>query len=228
MEPNKIDNQIRQKLNGRAIQPTAQAWDRLDAMLALSEAKKVKKNQNWIFVAASIVLFFGLGYFLFNANETTEINNSVPVVTTSNEEIDTIETNKTNEISVKKEQPVLVQNEVHDSKKQSKFIKTVGTNELIKEKNIIEENPTLILQQPSTNTYKYVSPENLLAEAHTASKSTPLDKKTIVKPRIKVDAASLLTSVEKELDDTHKESTLDKLSKKIQDAKSALVNRNYE
>lgn len=228
MEPNKIDNQIRQKLNGRAIQPTAQAWDRLDAMLALSEAKKVKKNQNWIFVAASIVLLSGLGYFLFNANDTTEINNSVPVVTTSNEEIDTIETNKTNEISVKKEQPVLVQNEVHDSKKQSKFIKIVGTNELIKEKNIIEENPTLILQQPSTNTYKYVSPENLLAEAQTAAKSTPSDKKTIVKPRIKVDAASLLTSVEKELDDTHKESTLDKLSKKIQDAKSALVNRNYE
>lgn len=228
MEPNKIDNQIRQKLNGRAIQPTAQAWDRLDAMLALSEAKKAKKNQNWIFVAASIVLLSGLGYFLFNANETTEINNSVPVVTTSNEEIDTIETNKTNEISVKKEQPVLVQNEIHDSKKQSKFIKTVGTNELIKEKNIIEENPTLILQQPSTNTYKYVSPENLLAEAQTAAKSTPSDKKTIVKPRIKVDAASLLTSVEKELDDTHKESTLDKLSKKIQDAKSALVNRNYE
>jgi len=228
MEPNKIDNQIRQKLNGRAIQPTAQAWDRLDAMLAHSEAKKVKKNQNWIFVAASIVLLSGLGYFLFNANDTTEINNSVPVVTTSNEEIDTIETNKTNEISVKKEQPVLVQNEIHDSKKQSKFIKTVGTNELIKEKNIIEENPTLILQQPSTITYKYVSPENLLAEAQTAAKSTPSDKKTIVKPRIKVDAASLLTSVEKELDDTHKESTLDKLSKKIQDAKSALVNRNYE
>lgn len=228
MEPNKIDNQIRQKLNGRAIQPTAQAWDRLDAMLALSEAKKAKKNQNWIFVAASIVLLSGLGYFLFNANETTEINNSVPVVTTSNEEIDTIETNKTNEISVKKEQPILVQNVVHDSKKQSKFIKTVGTNELIKEKNIIEENPTLILQQPSTNTYKYVSLENLLAEAQTAAKSTPSDKKTIVKPRIKVDAASLLTSVEKELDDTHKESTLDKLSKKIQDAKSALVNRNYE
>lgn len=228
MEPNNIDNQIRQKLNVSEIQPSAQAWDRLDAMLALSEAKKAKKNYRWIFVAASIVLFFGLGYFLFNANETTEINNSVPIVTTSNEEIDTIVTNKTNEISVKKEQPVLVQNEVHDSKKQSKFIKTVGTNVLIKEKNTIEENPTPILQHPAPNTNKYYSPDDLLAEVQSAPKSIPSDKKTIVKPRIKVDAASLLTSVEKELDDTHKESTLDKLSKKIQDAKSALVNRNYE
>lgn len=170
MEPNNIDNQIRQKLNVSEIQPSAQAWDRLDAMLALSEAKKAKKNYRWIFVAASIVLFFGLGYFLFNANETTEINNSVPVVTTSNEEIDTIVTNKTNEISVKKEQPVLVQNEIHDSKKQSKFIKTVGTNELIKEKNTIEANPTPILQHPTPNTNKYYSPDDLLAEAQSAPK----------------------------------------------------------
>jgi hypothetical protein len=44
MEPNKIDNQIRQKLNGREIQPSAQAWDRLEAMLVVSEVKKPKKN----------------------------------------------------------------------------------------------------------------------------------------------------------------------------------------
>ena len=45
MEPNNIDNQIRQKLNVSEIQPSAQAWDRLDAMLALSEAKKAKKSK---------------------------------------------------------------------------------------------------------------------------------------------------------------------------------------
>jgi hypothetical protein len=221
MEPNKIDNQIRQKLIGREIQPSAQAWDRLDVMLAVSEAKKPKKNTGWFFVAASVLLFFGLGYFLYNTNVTTEINNSVPVVTTGNEKMEPIETNKINQIAVEKEQPLLVQNEVHDSKKQSKFIKSVGTNELIKEKSIFQENP-------SPNTHKYVSPETLLVEAQTHEKINPSDKKTIAKPKIKVDATSLLTSVEKELDDTYKESTLDKLSKKIQDAKSALVNRNYE
>jgi hypothetical protein len=148
MEPNKIDNQFREKLNAREIQPSAQALDRLDAMLTISEEKKPKKGYGWFFAAASTLLFFGLGFFLFNSNETTEINNSIPVVTTINEEKDSVETNKTNEISVKKEQPVLVQNEVNDSKKQSRFIKSVENNQLIKENNIIQENPTPNIQHP--------------------------------------------------------------------------------
>ena len=62
MEPNKIDNQIREKLNAREIQPSAQAWDRLDAMLTVSEEKKPKKGYGWFFVAASTILFFGFGF----------------------------------------------------------------------------------------------------------------------------------------------------------------------
>ena len=42
MEPNNIENQIREKLNSREIQPSAQAWDRLDAMLTVGEEKKNK------------------------------------------------------------------------------------------------------------------------------------------------------------------------------------------
>ena len=45
---------------------------------------------------------------------------------------------------------------------------------------------------------------------------------------MKVDASSLLTTVEKELDNTYRETTLDKLNRKFKDAKSALANRNYE
>jgi hypothetical protein len=228
MEPNKIDNQIRQKLNGREIQPSAQAWDRLEAMLVVSEVKKPKKNMGWFFVAASTILFFGLGFFIFSSNETQEIDNTTPVVTTVNKNTDSPESSKINEISVKKVPLVLVQHDVNYSKKQSRFLKSEETNALIKEKNIIQEHPTPITQHLSSNTYKYLSPDDLLAEAQTDEKLNPSDKKTIVKPRIKVDAHSLLSAVEKELDDSHKESTLDKLSKKIQDAKTVLVNRNYE
>ena len=228
MEPNKIDNQIREKLNAREIQPSAQAWDRLDAMLTVSEEKKPKKGYGWFFVAASTILFFGLGFFLFNSNETIEINNSTPIVTTINEEIDTVETNKTNEISVENVKPVLVQNEVNYSKKELRNIKPVKTEELIKEKNIFQENPTPNTQHPSSNSYKYVSPENLLAEVQTGEKVITSDKKIRPKVKMKVDANSLLTNVEKELDENHKETTFDKLNRKFKDAKSALANRNYE
>jgi hypothetical protein len=228
MAQHNLDNQIKEKLNSRDIQPSAQAWDRLDAMLTISEEKKPKKGYGWFFVAASTILFFGLGFFIFSSNETQEINNITPIVTTINENIDSPEPSEINEISVKKEQPVLVQNEVNDSKKQSRFIKSVENNQLIKEKNIIQENLTSISQHPTTNTYKYLSPDDLLAEVQTGEKVIPSDKKTISKPRIKVDANSLLTTVEKELDNTYRETTLDKINRKFQDAKSAIVNRNYE
>jgi hypothetical protein len=227
MEPNKIDNQIREKLNSREIQPSAQAWDRLDAMLAVSEEKKSKKGYGWFFVAASTMLFFGLGFFLFNSNETTEINNSTPIVTTINEEIDTVETNKIDEISVENVKSVLVQNEVNFSKTQ-KNKKSKETNELIKPENDLEEKITPNSQLQTPNSYKYVSPENLLAEVQTGEKVIISDKKVSPKAKMKVDANSLLTTVEKELDENHRETTLEKLSRKFQDAKSALANRNYE
>ena len=227
MEPNKIDNQIREKLNAREIQPSAQAWDRLDAMLAVSEEKKSKKGYGWFFVAASMLLFFGLGFFLFNSNETTEINNSTPIVTTINEEIDTVETNKINEISVEKEQHVLVQNEMNFSKTQTNK-KSEEANKLTKEENLTKDNSLSIIHHPSPNSYKYVSPENLLAEVQTGEKVITSDKKISPKTKMKVDANSLLTNVEKELDENYRETTLDKLNRKFQDAKSALANRNYE
>ena len=227
MEPNKLDNQIREKLNAREIQPSAQAWDRLDAMLTVSEEKKPKKGYGWFFVAASMILFFGLGFFLFNSNETTEINNSTPIVTTINEETDSVKTNETNEISVENVKPVLVQNEVNNSK-QTRNIKSVETDKVIKSESVLEEKITPNIQRPTSNTYKYVSPENLLAEVQTGEKVITSDKKITPKPKMKVDANSLLTTVEKELDNTYRETTLDKLNRKFQDAKSALANRNYE
>lgn len=227
MEPNKIDNQIREKLNVREIQPSAQAWDRLDVMLTVSEEKKPKKGYGWFFVAASTILFLGLGFFIFNSNETQEINNSTPIVTTINEEIDTTETNKINEISVRNVKSLLVQNEINNSQP-TRNKKSVETSKGIKEESVSEEKITPNSQLPILKTYKYVSPENLLAEAQTGERTINLDNKIAPKSKVKIDVNSLLTSVEKELDVNHRETTLEKLNRKFQDAKSALANRNYE
>ena len=226
MAQHKIDNQIKSKLNTREIQPSAQAWDRLDAMLTVSENKKSKKGYGRFFVAASVVLFFGLGFFIFNQNEEPKINNSIPVVTTVDEDIDSIETNKINQISVEKEQPILVQNENNFSTTQTNK-KSEGSKELVKGDNVIDEKITSNTQLPTPN-FQHPSPEKLLVEVPVNQKEIPSDKKNSVTSKIKIDAASLLSTVEKELDENYKESTLDKLTKKFQDAKSALANRNYE
>ena len=54
MEPNKFENQIKDKLEGRAIQPSSKSWDRLDAMLSVEEKPK-KKSFLWYYVAASLL-----------------------------------------------------------------------------------------------------------------------------------------------------------------------------
>jgi hypothetical protein len=43
MAQHKIDKDFRSKLAQREITPTANAWDRLDAMLTVAEQKKPKK-----------------------------------------------------------------------------------------------------------------------------------------------------------------------------------------
>ena len=60
MQSNKTDNQIREKLNAREIEPSAKSWDRLDAMLSVQEEKKPKKGFLWLYIAASFFVFFGL------------------------------------------------------------------------------------------------------------------------------------------------------------------------
>lgn len=225
MAQHNLDNQIKSKLNTREIQPSSQAWDRLDAMLTVSENKKSKKGYGWFF-AAAVVLFFGLGFFIFNQNEAPKINNSIPVVTSVEEVIDSIETKKINQISVEKEQPILVQNENNFSTTQTNK-KSEGSKELLKKEHILEGNNTPNSQLP-TPSFQHPSPEKLLVEVPVNQKEIPSNKKNSVKSKIKIDAASLLSTVEKELDENHKETTLEKLTKKFQDAKSALANRNYE
>lgn len=65
MGPNKIEKQFRDKLNAREIQPSAQAWDRLDAMLSVAEEKKTKRPLGFLFIAAAILVFVTLGIFFF-------------------------------------------------------------------------------------------------------------------------------------------------------------------
>ncbi len=77
MEPNKIETQIKEKLDAREIQPSAQAWDRLDAMLSVAEEKKTRRPLGWLYIAAGILVFVTLGLFFFTQNSTTvkpEIN----------------------------------------------------------------------------------------------------------------------------------------------------------
>jgi DnaJ-class molecular chaperone len=225
MAQHKIDNQIREKLNAREIQPSAPAWDRLDAMLTVAEVKQPKRNYTWLYIAAAFLLFSGLGFFLLNSNETVAIENVTPVVTNevTNEKI---EGNQLpTEIKFNSsEETVLVEN----NKLKNEGVKINDENQVDLKNQVIVVNPSPITHHPSPNNYKYLSPEELLAQIEQPSKVDTNKIKINTINKIKVDANELLTKAEQEIHQKHKESTIDKLRRNFNEVKSAVANRNYE
>lgn len=230
MQSNKFDNQIREKLNARTIEPNAKSWDRLDAMLSVQEEKKPRKGFLWLYIAASFFVFFGLGVFLFNSDENVEINTQNPVLVAVDKTIDSVEKNKAEEILIESQQPVVVQNEINLSKSVNSIKEktTIFNKSNSVQENDNKANPTYNLQPTTSSAYKYISPENLLAEVQNEKKNLSSESNVSKKPSVKIDANALLSKVEKELDESYRETTLDKLNKNFNAVKSAIVNRNYE
>ena len=236
MQSNKLEKQIQEKLNARTIAPSSKSWDRLDAMLSVQEEKKPRKGFLWLYIAASFFVFFGIGIFLFNSDENVKINTQIPVMVEAEkskeaEKIkDVVEPTESDQIGIKKTQPVLVQNEINPSKGVNSIQKTTTisnkTNSVQEHDN--NANPAHNLQPTISNAYKYISPENLLAEVQNEKKTVSSENKINKKASVKIDANALLSTVEKELDDSYRETNLDKLNKNFNAIKTAIVNRNYE
>ncbi|MBP6557761.1 MAG: hypothetical protein KA213_05295 [Flavobacterium sp.] len=260
MEPNKIEKQFRDKLNAREIQPSAQAWDRLDAMLSVAEEKKTRKPFGVLFIAASILVFVTLGLFLFNQNGT-EINTTNTVVgtetkidTTQNktESIQTpiVENQKQNEaIATSDVQPTTDNRQPTTNHQGVSIINQESSNQkantnqnqnIIRDKEIEFQNPSdiAIKDMPRIqdkkdiyvkidNTKKVFSNPNrdelLLADLDKVSKQS-----TDSKSNIKVDAKSLLSQVDGEVEYTFREKMFKKINKNYQEVKVALANRNNE
>ena len=86
MEPNNnLENQFRDKLNAREIQPSPMAWDRLDAMLTVAENKKPKRKWNWLLIAASFVGILFAGFAVYELQSTKiDTNNGIVIQDTVN------------------------------------------------------------------------------------------------------------------------------------------------
>ncbi|MCU0351712.1 MAG: hypothetical protein MUF43_12945 [Flavobacterium sp.] len=178
MALNNIENQIKEKLNAREIQPSAPAWDRLDAMLSVSETQQPKRNFTWLYIAASLLLFLGLGFFLLNSNETVTIETAIPVVTNETT-IEKVEENQmpTEIKSNTSEEAVLVEN----SKLKNESIKINDENHVDSKNQVIADNPSPITHhQVNPSTKIKVDANELLTkveqEVHQKYKESTIDK----------------------------------------------------
>lgn len=225
MEPNKLEQDFKNKLEQRTIEPSQMAWDRLDAMLSVTEEKKRPKKMTWMYMAASFLLFMAAGAFLLNGQQDNEDNDAeATVVNVEN----TNKGNNTNSVQtpavkvvdellmpVKEEAGIAVNK--NNSKQLHKAVKQTSIHVMIER---TAQNQAVAIneahQTPVTET------EELLASSLDNTKTLKR------KPSVKVDAGSLLSSVEGELDNNFRQDMLQKIVKNYNTVKTTVANRNYQ
>lgn len=246
MAQNKLENQIKEKLNSREIQPSAQAWDRLDAMLTIAEEKKTKRSffsYKFIGIAASVLVFVTLGVFFFNQKEIEK--QSDRNVVTKEVEKDTINDTNTknvfpnpvkeqiNEVVVSSEKPKInIQQPRTNNKKSIINQKTTAINQFVENQSQVVVNQNQV-QPQKDGEIAIKEKENLKTEIKSDEQLfKSLDKvalnATTKKSALKVDAKSLLNQVDGELDLTFREKVINSINKNYKNVKVAVSNRNKE
>lgn len=247
MEPTKIEKQFRDKLNAREIQPSAQAWDRLDAMLSVAEEKKTRKPFGFLFIAASILIFVALGLFLFNQNSTRiETPNAVVGTEIKKDNIQTqINNNQSPVIEAVAQSEAVVSSDKMPTNNKSQGVSinnqekinqrtTINQNQIIKDKQIeylitedvaLKELPRIQKTNPvSIEDKKQIkSDEALVADLNNTTMQSTKSKSSI-----KVDSKSLLSQVDGEVEQTFREKVFTKVNKNYKEVKVALANRNNQ
>jgi hypothetical protein len=249
MEPNKLEQDIKQKMEQRTIQPTEMAWDRLDAMLTVAEKKK--PNRTWMYMAASFLALLLVGTLFLNREKESGTN-----------------TTNTNSIVTIEKQPDVLKEEVTPTEVSTPVIeqeavatttnapaKTIRNNAKVNINhktdsnqntavathiNTVNENITVITKEPavivSNTTVKKITVDanSLLASVDRTSVTKPATNNPVAinpavkQASVKVNANSLLSSVEGELDDSFRSRVLQTVSKNYNKVKTSVATRNRQ
>ena len=231
MEPNNFEKDFREKLNNRTIEPSDKAWDRLDAMLSITENKKPKKKNKWLYIAASFVGFLLVGTFFFNQKEQTiKVPQSVvvednikkdSVVKPALNSVDSIKTIASSEqTSVQKSN----NKEINNNQKSNATLKN-ESNQVAESSIIIKNNQE---KQSIPNQIKISKNENIDQLLVTAEKAVVAENSVKQKSKVKINADDLLNQVDGELELSFREKVISKVNKNYQTVKVALANRNNQ
>lgn len=230
MEQNNIEKQIQEKLNQRQIQPSLQAWDRLDAMLSVQEEKKEKKSFSWLKIAAGFILFVGLGFLFFVSNE----NNSLP----NSNDSKVVEHSSTSKLKAplqEKETVVLTTTIEEKIESQASTSEAAYPKEGNSKQNNNKKNSNWN-QEPNLTT-AVANVEVVAKENETKSVATPLVKeiqeivaiqKNDSKAKLKINPNALLDQVEEEEVLTFRQKVMKSINKNFKNAKESFASRNQE
>lgn len=237
MERNKWEEEFKEKLNQREITPTPHAWDRLDAMLnAADNTEKPKRNRTWLYIAASVAALILLALALVTKGSQQQQENSVATQ-------EAPQTQSKVEQSVAEPEPALQpEKQTQIAENETQAAPTAGNSatspkQMPQRRNYLDRktaphsNPVAVVQSQTevtqampANTNEAVV--NKPTSAHTDSQIAAIDPQLKKPKTVKVDARSLLSQVDGELEMSFREKALTTINKKYQDVKVALANRN--
>lgn len=224
MEPNKFEQEVKMKMEQRLLNPTPMAWDRLDAMLSVAETKKPQRSYRWLYIAASMVLMLGAGFFFLDKEAATTMpSGESPAVVAGPESRTRAESTDTTPAAI----PLPgVSGESSVAVTRKAAIQKETTRDILKEK----KQPAIVKQGEAV---AVISPEVPSNEVQVPDSGKMTDAVADLSPnikagKVKVDSRALLSSVEGELDDSFRSKMLQSVTKNYNTVKTALVNRNRE
>ncbi len=242
MGQNKLESDFRKKLNTREIEPSADAWSRLDAMLDKAEEKK-SKNYSWLYIAAAIAAFILIATVIFNGEKSVHTNETGVAVENETEQINpdpaNFEKQPATETEVHPLAPIVSPKSRHDAVaaqesadhgiNKTKIRIKKHRNEAIASSDIKDTGvQSSIKNQSSINQNLQEIQPNAVTEIEQVAQNTPTERANPAKSTLKVDANSLLSQVDGELELSFREKVIKSVSKNYKEVKVALANRNLE
>jgi|SRR5690554_3797270 len=226
MKPNNnLENQFRKKLNERTIQPSDQAWDRLDAMLEVAQKKKPKRA--WLWTAAGLVGLATIGSLFLKTNKNDIILTEDFVIEENykrgplfipemwdDEEDFTISEKELNKKTVPQDSFWVAQKaEVFDDS---------NDRNIDNHKNIEEVAITNTKTEDDTEPNIYITAQGLLEHVEDEKYIAVQNKKTT----ITIDHKSLLYQAEKEVEERYRKKAIDRfIQKNLYNVGVALSNK---
>lgn len=224
MEQNKnIENQFREKLNQRTVEPSDKAWDRLDAMLSVTEKKKTKRN--WLWIAAGLILFVTIGSLFVRTNKN-ELIPAKDVVVNENHHPENLPvlTPET------KDEEILAVNEEVSEKEFNRKIILTDSFQVVQKKDVFYNNTyddfrnetseidivEVDIESESDNNYQpntYVTAQDLLGSV----KNEKQFAEQTSKPTVTIDHRSLLYQAEMEVEQQYRKNAIDRFLQKSYD-----------
>lgn len=234
-----IEQQFREKLNRHSIEPSANAWERLESQLPKDKnLAPIQRKLRWIWVAASaVVILIVSGLLWFRDSSKITKNNDI-VETPSTEiriENKTIPENEilsktdAKEIATSFKKRNINTKETIDISETNNEIYVVSSEEK-KEENVNQYDSLSTLEKIDTTQNRFISAKQLLAlvESTDIEKTALAMEKEMQSPypnrkKLEVNAQLLLSQIEKRTPPTHRTNLLEIIFDKYEDFKERIA-----